>query len=310
MNFEYSEEELESESGESVECNLENERIREIREIAESLLENYKFFDENKILEVAPEKEVEDVPVFASPGWGVAPETWENSLKIISDECKRKVITTEYSREEIVEGDVIGKEIPVAQFQKALTIISILNSRGLECVDGIGHSEGGLNLAIAATLFPERFRNLLFVSPAGFIDVSKEELIKRFAVDEGLEEMRGMDMEKILLFKKYLKNVAKNFFENISLANKEVNEMTELDIFSMTEGLKEKGMGIGFMAGANDKVFTIDEINNRVSDENVDHYITTKGNHGAIIFDEKHAHLAGNVLHDMMMKKKAKESEV
>ena len=38
-------------------------------------------------------------------------------------------------------------------------------------------------------------------------------------------------------------------------------------------------MGIGFMAGANDKVFTVNEINNRVSDENADHYITTKGNH-------------------------------
>lgn len=310
MNFEYNEEGLEIEQEESVECDFENKRIREIRKIAENLLDNYQFFDKEKVLEVVPEKEIEDVPVFASPGWGVAPEAWENSLKIISDECKRKVITTEYLRKEVIEGDIIGKEMPVAQFQKALTIISILNSKGLECVDGIGHSEGGLNLAIAATLFPERFRNLLFVSPAGSIDVSKEELIKRFAVDEGLEEMKGVDMEKIALFKDYLKSITRNFFENISLANKEIKEMTELDIYSMTEGLKEKGIGIGFMAGASDKVFTVDEINNRVSDENVDHYIATKGNHGAIIFDEKHAHLAGNVLHNMMMKNKSKESEV
>ena len=39
------------------------------------------------MLEVAPEKE-EDVPVFASPGWGL--QRHGRILKTISDECKRK----------------------------------------------------------------------------------------------------------------------------------------------------------------------------------------------------------------------------
>lgn len=58
MNFEYNEEGLEIEQEESVECNFENKRIREIRKIAEDLLDNYQFFDKEKVLEVVPEKEI------------------------------------------------------------------------------------------------------------------------------------------------------------------------------------------------------------------------------------------------------------
>ncbi|MCK9578052.1 alpha/beta hydrolase [bacterium] len=318
MNFEKSfEEESEYESGametkalgEDLETNTnegeegkENNIYTETRKIAEDLLVKYKFFNEADVVEISPEEIAENVPVFASPGWGVSPEAWSDSLKIIAEEGERKVVTANFTREEIINEEE-GADIPASELQKALAIIDILNSKGLEEVDGIGHSEGGLNLAIAASLFPEKFRNLVFVSPAGSIDISREELVKRFAIDEGIEEMKGMDKGKILSFKTYLKAIVGSFLKNPILSHKEVDAMTKLDIFEMTKWLKEKGVDVGFVAGANDQVFKMDEINKKVGVNNIDNYLTTKGNHGSLIFDSQHATLAGNLLHNMKMKK-------
>ena len=83
--------------------------------------------------------------------------------------------------------------------------------------------------------------------------------------------------------------------------------MTKLDIFEITKYLKEKGINVGFIAGANDKVFPMDEINKKASGENLDYYISTNANHGSIIFDHKHAQLAENIL-DNMKRKKGRES--
>jgi len=321
MNFEnnvYEDEQSEYESGkmeieglkeaDDIENDNKNENkleinaiYSELRKSAEDLLEKYKFFNEYDVKEVIPEKVTDDVPVFASPGWGVDPEAWQDSLKIIADEGERKVLTVNYIREELgFEGEGI---VPTAELQKALAIIDILNSRELESVDGIGHSEGGLNLAIAASLFPEKFRSLVFVSPAGSVDISKEELIKRFAIDEGLEEIKGMDANKFSSFKIYLKSVIKNFLKNPVLSHKEIDAMTKLDIFEMTKWLKEKGVDVGFVAGANDKVFKMSEINKNVDEANVDNYITTKGNHGSLIFDSRYAQLAGGLLKNMKKRK-------
>ncbi|MFA5080520.1 MAG: hypothetical protein WC472_02750 [Candidatus Paceibacterota bacterium] len=283
----------------------ENVVYTEIRKIAEDFLSKYKFFSESDVFEVSPEKITENVPVFASPGWGVSPEAWIDSLRVIAQENERKVMTANFTREDILGGEN-DADIPTAELQKALAIIDILNSRELESVDGIGHSEGGLNLAIAASLFPERFRSLVFVSPAGSINISKEELVKRFVIDEGLEELKDTNMGKLSSFRTYLKGVVKNFLNNPALSNKEINAMTKLDIFEMTKWLKENGVDVGFVSGANDKVFKMDEINERVNVDNVDNYITTKGNHGSLIFDSQYARLAGNLLQNMKIKREAK----
>jgi pimeloyl-ACP methyl ester carboxylesterase len=304
MEISLMEEEQESESGEKKESSL----YGDLRDSAEDLLERYQFFSEDDILEVLPEKEITDIPVFASPGWGVTPDAWQDSLKIISDEGGRRVVTANYTREEMIDKEGLGADIPTAELQKALAIIDILDSRGLAIVDGIGHSEGGLNLAMAASLFPERFRSLVFVSPAGSINISKEELVKRFAIDEGLEEMKGMDRSRLYHFKDYLKGVVKNFLGNPSLSHKEIEEMTELDIFKMTRWLKDNGIDIGLIAGANDKVFKMDEINELVGEEVVDDYITTKGNHGSLIFEQEYAHLSGNILNNMRIRRESRRN--
>ncbi|MFZ3057815.1 MAG: alpha/beta hydrolase [Minisyncoccales bacterium] len=263
------------------------------RSEADVLLEKYDFIKNEDIKEINPEKVKDEMPVFVSPGWGVVPESQEESLKTISEEG-RKVLTISFSRERKVEQS--DTDIPTAELQKALSIIEAISKKGINRVDAIGHSEGGLNLVIAANLFPEKFRNIVLVSPAGMIENdSSLNLMKRFIIDEGIQEL-GVDKS---IFFKYIKEVFKYSIKGSKLSYEEISACAVANIFQMTEQLREKGVKVGFICGANDKVFPIEEVVKRVGKENADHFLSTKGDHGSFIFNKEHALLAENLLDNM-----------
>jgi pimeloyl-ACP methyl ester carboxylesterase len=184
--------------------------------------------------------------------------------------------------------------------QKALSIIEVLNKKGIDKIDAVGHSEGGLNLAIAAILYPERFRNIVLVSPAGMIENdSSLDLIKRFTIDEGLQELRDNKHSNMGSFLKYIKEVLRYGAKNPSLSGEEISASATMNILEITKKLKEKGVGVGFVCGVNDKVFPIEKVIKSVGKENTDFFVSTKGDHGAFIFNKEHALLAENLLDNM-----------
>ena len=159
------------------------------RERLDYFLNNCEFVKEEEIIEINPEKIKDETPVFFSPGWGVK-ATSESMRKAIAEEG-RKVISTDFTREEKMMDTGNKEDIPVAELQKALAIIETLNKTAKGKVDAIGHSEGGLNLAVAASLYPEKFRNIVLISPAGMMEKdSYLSLVKRFVLDEGIEELK------------------------------------------------------------------------------------------------------------------------
>jgi len=277
------------------------EGFEKARDKTDFFLNNFEFAKEEEIIRINSEKVKDQVPVFFSPGWGVR----EVSKLITSTIAKegRNVISTVFSREEIIKDDIKEGDIPAAEMQKALAIIDVINKGGIDKVDAVGHSEGGLNLAIAACLYPEKFRNIIFVASAGMIGKdSYLDLIKRFAIDEGREEMRSIENFKESDLNKSIKGMLKHILMNPSLTHKEIKAMTKMDFFRMTRHLKEQGVGVGLVCGANDKVFAMDEVIKNVNQGNVDTFISTKGNHGSLVFDEKYPLLAENLLDNMAKK--------
>lgn len=277
---------------------LNSENIYEkARSEAEVLLEKYDFVENKDIEEINPEKSKDDVPVFVSPGWGVTPESQKESLESIAEEG-RNVLTVSFSRDKKIEQS--DGDIPAAELQKALSIIEAINKKGIDRVDAVGHSEGGLNLVIAANLFPEKFRNIVLVSPAGMVENdSSLSLIKRFIVDEGLQELKDNKNADMGLFFKYMKELFKYSIKGPKLSYEELSACAVANIFQMTKELKEKGVGVGFVCGVNDKVFPIEEVIKNVGKENTDYFVSTKGDHGSFIFNKKHALLAENLLDNM-----------
>ncbi len=276
----------------------DEENYEKARSEADILLEKYDFIENKDIKEINPENIKDNVPIFVSPGWGVTPESQEDSLRTISKEG-RNVLTVSFSREKKIEQS--DSNIPTAELQKALSIIEAINKKGINKVDAIGHSEGGLNLVIAANIFPEKFRNIVLISPAGMVENdSSLNLIKRFIVDEGIQE-RGVDKS---LFLKYIKEIFKYSIKDPNLSYEEIAACATANIFQMTKQLKEKGINVGFICGANDKVFPIEKVIENVGKENTDHFISTKGDHGSFIFNKEHALLAENLLDNMKEAKK------
>ncbi|HNP79783.1 MAG TPA: alpha/beta hydrolase [Candidatus Pacearchaeota archaeon] len=287
----------------------EENTYKKARKQADILLENIDFAKDEEIVEINPEKPKDDVPVFISPGWGVekANESMKQTLEIIANE-KRKVMTTSFERENKIIENKDKEDIPIAELQKALTIIEAINKKNIDKTDAIGHSEGGLNLAIAASLYPEKFRNLVFLSPAGMMGKKDSflDLIKRFTVDEGVNEIKNRENSNINSFYDYVKNIIKYVSKNPSLAIEEAKEINSTDIFKMFEHLKEQGVGVGLVCGANDKVFPIEEVIKNANEKNVDYLVLTKGHHGSFVLNEDHVLLAENLLTNMARNKESK----
>lgn len=285
----------------------EEDIYKKARQEADVFLENIDFTKDEEIVEINPEEPKDDVPVFVCPGWGVekAEESMKQTLEIIVKE-KRKVMTTSFERENKIIED--KEDIPIAELQKALTIIEAINKKNVDKIDAIGHSEGGLNLAIAASLYPEKFRNLVFISPAGMMGKKDSflNLIKRFTIDEGINEIKNIKDSNINSFYDYIKNIIKYISKNPSLAIEEAREINTADIFKMFEHLKEQGVGVGLVCGANDKVFPIEEVIKNANEKNVDYLVSTKGHHGSFVFNEDHVLLAENLLTNMARNKESK----
>lgn len=281
----------------------EEKTYEEARKQADIFLDNFEFVKDEEIIRVNSEKAKDEVPVFFSPGWGTR-EIPKSITSTIANEG-RNVISTVFSSEEILKDSGEEGDIPAAEMQKALAIIEIINKEGVDRVDAIGHSEGGLNLAIAASLYPEKFRNIIFVASAGMIGKdSYLDLVKRFAIDEGREEMKNSKNFKSSDLNKSVKDILKHILMNPSLTHKEIKAMTKMDFFEMTKYLKEKGVGVGIVCGANDKVFPMEEVIKNANQGNVDAFISTKANHGSLVFDEKYPLLAENLLDNMAKRNK------
>ncbi len=137
-----------------------------------------------KIVNLRPEHPISDIPILLAPGWSETTATYKNSLKHIFAR-NDQVISLDHPRRGKAPGAealdnanrAINPEIVSRpELHKAQNIIAALEGSNVKKVDTIAHSEGAINVAIAASLRPDLFRNIVFVSPSGML--SKDNLAK------------------------------------------------------------------------------------------------------------------------------------
>jgi hypothetical protein len=282
----------------------EKNPYEKIRELSDSLLENTNFVNEEDIIRISPEKVEDETPLCFMPGFGVE-GTSKLMMQAIADEG-RNVISMLLPREKKIN-DKEG--IPGAILQKAFSIIEVVEKEKKdkgEKFDGIGHSEGGLALALAASIRPDLFRNIVLIAPAGMMENDSQlGLISRFGISEGIEELKGRKLNRDN-FVTYMKDLISHISSNPSLSLEEVSAMTTTDIFEMTKYLKEQGVGVGLICGVNDKVFPINRVIDHITKEDIDHFLSVRGNHGSTLVGdeyEKYTALAVDLLSNMSKKK-------
>lgn len=271
-------------------------------------------------VDVRPEKEKTDVPVFFAPAWGLTPKTYEYSLETLYL-AGRRAISLSHPRwgGGKPPAGAPAERYPREELRKAATILEVLEKKGVKKTDAIGHSEGALNLLIAASLRPEQFRNIVLLAPAGLIgkdDFSR--LLKGFAaqskrspsLDAVAGDLRKIDKEETSerVGAQANKDVLAYAAKNTLRALKEAKGIAGSEVHQIINELHKKGVGIAVMATVDDPVFPMDRMQANFSEKRragdkieVDGFLSLRGNHG--MADSFYIKAAENLLEALEKKK-------
>jgi len=234
------------------------------------------------VLDLMPEKMGSEVPVLFAPGWSNSPETLRPSLDVLVENGLRTISFAHSRKSELLESpEGVSKE----ELQKALTIIGILEEKGIEKTDLVGYSEGGINGLIAASLFPEKFRNIVLVDPAGMVGKNSLLSLPVNMTKELCGSVAAAIRDK--KFRQPVVSVAKDILTHIRknpmMSFREVHEISQAEVLEMMQELRKKSVGISVISGTDDKVFPMDEIQKNLKKESVDGFYSVSGGHAEII---------------------------
>lgn len=236
-------------------------------------------------VDVRPEHLRIERPVLVAPGWSETPETFKDSLEVIANDGRR-AFAIKHAR---YGGDVSGlnpelrEKFPKEELRKALALVSMLVDKDIESADAIGHSEGGYNVLIAAAIAPEHFRNIVLANPAGIIGKDTfPALFQRFTgahIKMGLRTLFGLKSEADPGLFRIQKETVKEFTKNPMRALKEAVAISRADTVELIQELRHQGINIAIMANVDDPVFPMDRIQQTLQKNQLDGFLSLRGEH-------------------------------
>lgn len=257
-----------------------------------------------EIVDIKPVFQKDTVPIILAPGWGETLQTHKKTLQIIHD-GSRRVLSLKHPR---IAKNVTGEEpsYPMAEIRKMQALIGVISQKKLEKVDVIAHSEGAIYAIIAATLHPDKFRNIVLVSPGGLIGEDKfHKLVGRMLVSAFHDITQAMENshEKGLLTNAAIE-MARYFAKNPTRAVEELYAIAQSDILEMVKNLHESGIGISVFAEVDDPIFPISRITEILRDSKgaIDGFYSVKEGHNKLITDARYTTAALNALDDLRLK--------
>lgn len=145
---------------------------------------------EIEVYDVVPEELKTEIPTIVAPGWSANAEVFKDNMRELARRGRRSISVGNYHG--IKNDQEAPPDIPNAEWRKIVALMGTIESKELDEVDVIAHSEGAIYTLLAAKMHPEKFRNIVLVDPAGFIeDDSTLKLSARFAKDVGIQYLRG-----------------------------------------------------------------------------------------------------------------------
>lgn len=225
-----------------------------------------------EVVDIHPPSLKSVVPVLIAPAWACTTETYKPAIGILVG-LGRRVVALNHPR---FGGNMSAtqretdKNYPTEQLRKAFNIIGVLEQKGIEKTDVIAHSEGAVNIAIAATLHPQKFRNIVFFGPGGLIGHdSFIRLVKGFVNQKEVTPIA-------------VREAIKYFARNPLRAIKEGADLARSQIHDLLPDLRDKGIGIVVISGKDDPAFPMERIQQTVKTNMVDGFLSISGGHGGI----------------------------
>lgn len=234
---------------------------------------------------VRPDNAKTDVPVVLAPGWSETEKVLKDCVSVLHD-AGRPAIVLDHPR----HGGVVDPQgnYPTEELRKALAILEIIQQDDIPQVDIIAHSEGAINGAIAASLEPERIRNMVLVSPAGLVGKDTiPRLIGRFALKSWKNAENIGNRDALGAFMRGQIEGAKNVAQNPSRAYQEVRAISRSEIGGMLHELHNLGIGIVIIHGVDDPGFPMSRLKGIVKSDFmpggfVDGFLSVMGGHNEL----------------------------
>ena len=184
-------------------------------------------------------------------------------------------------------------------------------NKQIEKIDAIGHSEGCMVVILAATLYPERFRDIVLVNPAGMIGKDNPwRLATSFArevVKGYVDEVRKNGLSEPML--RAIRETTTAVINDPVQSFREVLALSNVQIHELLIGLREKGIGISIVSAVDDGVFPDKRMQEIVTKDMVDGYFTVRGHHAQFQLDaERYTQLADYAL-EMMQQKRERSQQ-
>ena len=254
------------------------------------------------VVDVKPETVTDQIPILIAPGWSEDCQTYSKTLST-AFKLGRRALSLEYSR---LSGGVIGNEgYPEVELRKARLILDALKKKGIDRADVIAHSEGAINVLIAAMLKPEQFRNIVLDKPAGLIGKdTKSALTGRF--------IRMLLEETIIRPPLFMdpassvsigERIALYALVNSASITKEMDAITTFEIKDLMEALHNCGVMFSVISGVHDPLFPVSKQIGYMRETgalSTDGYYSVVGGHNELsIHANRHTALAINALDDL-----------
>jgi pimeloyl-ACP methyl ester carboxylesterase len=132
-----------------------------------------------------PDRPELETPVLLVGGWNATDEILkENGRAVAAEGATALIVNAAHGSEHTIEVPEHIEKVFDVELRRIFAFIETLDQEKIEKVYAIGHSEGALDILLAAAIFPERFKGIALVNPGGMIaDDDPIRLSLRFARD-------------------------------------------------------------------------------------------------------------------------------
>ena len=208
-------------------------------------------------------------PVIMAPGFlEDSPATRDQQSQLLEDEVMAMVehgfrtISALHPRNNRIiqapEGFHLGnpeKSFPDDAFQRSIDLLQLIEQKGLEKVNVVAHSQGGVDTLVAANIAPEKFKHIVLVNSAGLM---------------GHDTLLGLASRFV---RQLPKNSMKQQLDGTIAAMKnplralnEARGVTQSDILELIYRVQEEGVSTSLILNEDDPLFPADQILERISD--------------------------------------------
>lgn len=250
--------------------------------------------DDLIVYDLSPERPRQETPILFAPGITPDPENHKESSYVWYKDGRRVLFPD--------AGHGIDTEkvkgLWHAEVRKAAALLATLDAENVAKTDAVAHSEGALNIAIAAAMEPQRFRNIVLVEPAGMsgernpIIMALAGLAEDKAVQKEWEEGRSeVHMygrpDKVRYYQR--ETLLQTLKESIASSRMTINDLLVY--------LKGEGIHISIVHGVEDKFFPMEDVQRMADLNQIDGFYSVQGAHQRMFTEpSKYAKLAEEAL--------------